>query len=61
MTWTSGTTRATSTCAALPTEASFELNRPLSAGVLKPVGELPQADEELLCLIMPLRLPDATG
>jgi magnesium chelatase subunit D len=34
---------------------------PLSAGVVEPVGELPQKGEEMLCLIMPLRLPDATG
>ena len=30
----------------------------LSAGIVEPVGALPQADEELLCLVMPLRLPD---
>ena len=39
----------------------FRLNTALSAGVVEPVGALPQADEELLCLIMPLRLPDAAG
>ena len=46
----------------IPTEEiSFRLNTALSAGVVEPVGALPQADEELLCLIMPLRLPDAVG
>jgi len=39
----------------------FRLNSPLSAGVVEPVGALPEADEEQLCLIMPLRLPDASG
>jgi DNA polymerase-3 subunit beta len=44
----------------LPTErVVFRLNSALSAGVVEPGGPLPQADEELLCLIMPLRLPDA--
>jgi DNA polymerase-3 subunit beta len=46
----------------IPTEqVAFRLNTALSAGVVEPVGALPQADEELLCLIMPLRLPDAAG
>jgi DNA polymerase-3 subunit beta len=46
----------------LPTEeVAFRLNTALSAGVIEPVGALPQAEEELLCLIMPLRLPDAVG
>src|SRR5205814_33940 len=46
----------------IPTEqVAFRLNTALSAGVVEPVGALPQAEEELLCLIMPLRLPDATG
>jgi len=45
----------------VPTESVvFRLNSALSAGVVEPVGALPQAEEELLCLIMPLRLPDAT-
>jgi hypothetical protein len=39
----------------------LKLNSPLSAGVLEPVGPLPQAEEELLCLIMPLRLPDTAA
>ena len=39
----------------------FRLNSPLSAGVVEPVGALPEADEDQLCLIMPLRLPDASG
>jgi DNA polymerase-3 subunit beta len=46
----------------IPTEqVLFRLNTPLAAGVVEPVGALPEADEELLCLIMPLRLPDTTG
>jgi DNA polymerase-3 subunit beta len=46
----------------VPTErVVLKLNSPLSAGVLEPVGALPQAEEELLCLIMPLRLPDTAG
>jgi DNA polymerase-3 subunit beta len=36
----------------------FRLRTPLSAGVVEPVGDLPQKGEDLLCLIMPLRLPD---
>jgi DNA polymerase-3 subunit beta len=44
----------------IPTESIvLRLNSALSAGVVEPVGALPQAEEELLCLIMPLRLPDA--
>ena len=47
---------------ALPTESVvLRLNSALSAGVIEPVGPLPQAEETMLCLIMPLRLPDATG
>ena len=47
---------------AVPAErVVLKLNSALSAGVVEPVGPLPQAEEELLCLIMPLRLPDATG
>jgi len=46
----------------IPTEeVAFRLNTALSAGVVEPVGALPQTEEELLCLIMPLRLPDAVG
>jgi hypothetical protein len=46
----------------MPTEqVALRLNTALSAGVVEPVGALPQADEELMCLIMPLRLPDAVG
>ena len=46
----------------IPTEeVAFRLNTALSAGVVEPVGALQQAEEELLCLIMPLRLPDAAG
>lgn len=46
----------------LPTERiTFRLKTALSAGVIEPVGALQQDDEEMLCLIMPLRLPDAVG
>lgn len=46
----------------IPTEeVVFKLNTALSAGVIEPVGDLPEAEESLLCLIMPLRLPDAAG
>jgi len=46
----------------LPTErVRVSLKTALSAGVVEPVGALSQADEEMLCLIMPLRLPDAVG
>jgi DNA polymerase-3 subunit beta len=43
----------------LPTEqVQFRLNNALAAGIIEPVGGLPEGDEDLLCLIMPLRLPD---
>ena len=46
----------------IPTEeVAFRLKTALAAGVVEPVGPLPEAEEQLLCLIMPLRLPDATG
>jgi DNA polymerase III sliding clamp (beta) subunit (PCNA family) len=46
----------------MPTEqVRFRLKTSLSAGVIEPVGALPQSEEDLLCLIMPLRLPDAGG
>jgi len=46
----------------IPTEdVSFLLNTALAAGIIEPMGALPQAEEELLCLIMPLRLPEAAG
>ena len=46
----------------IPTEeVVFRLNTSLAAGVIEPVGALPEAEEEMLCLIMPLRLPDAAG
>ena len=46
----------------VPTEqVVFRLKTALSAGVIEPVGALPQTEEEVLCLIMPLRLPDAAG
>jgi DNA polymerase-3 subunit beta len=45
----------------IPTEkVVFRLKTALSAGIVEPVGALAQADEELLCLVMPLRLPDVT-
>lgn len=34
------------------------LDKPTAAGVIEPEGGLADKDEELLCLIMPLRLPD---
>jgi DNA polymerase-3 subunit beta len=46
----------------MPTDdVVFRLKTALAAGVVEPVGPMPQAEEQLLCLIMPLRLPDATG
>ncbi len=46
----------------IPTErVKFRLKTALSAGVVEPVGALPQTEEDLLCLIMPLRLPDAVS
>ena len=43
----------------IPTEkVVFRLKTALSAGIVEPVGALAQPDEELLCLVMPLRLPD---
>ena len=44
----------------IPTEkVVFRLKTALSAGIVEPVGALAQPDEELLCLVMPLRLPEA--
>ena len=37
----------------------MRLGTALGAGVVEPMGGLEEADEDLLCLIMPLRLPDA--
>lgn len=46
----------------LPTEKiTVRFKTALSAGVIEPVGALTPAEEDLLCLIMPLRLPDAVG
>jgi DNA polymerase-3 subunit beta len=43
----------------IPTEkVVFRLKTALSAGIVEPAGALSQPDEELLCLVMPLRLPD---
>jgi len=45
---------------AIPSEKlAFRLGTALGAGIVEPVGALAPADEELLCLVMPLRLPDA--
>lgn len=37
----------------------MRLGTALGAGLVEPVSGLPETDEDLLCLIMPLRLPDA--
>lgn len=37
----------------------MRLGTALGAGLVEPVSGLPESDEDLLCLIMPLRLPDA--
>ncbi len=43
----------------IPTEkVVFRLKTALSAGIVEPAGALSEPDEELLCLVMPLRLPD---
>ncbi len=36
----------------------FRLNTSISAGIVEPEGGLSDASEEILCLIMPLRLPE---
>jgi DNA polymerase-3 subunit beta len=44
----------------IPTEkVTMRLGTALGAGIIEPVGALTQVDEDLTCLIMPLRLPDA--
>jgi DNA polymerase-3 subunit beta len=46
----------------IPTEkVLLRLGTALGAGIVEPVGALAQADEEMTCLIMPLRLPDTTA
>lgn len=46
----------------IPTErVTLRLGSALGAGIVEPVGALTQTDEDLLCLIMPLRLPDAAN
>jgi DNA polymerase-3 subunit beta len=46
----------------IPTErVVFRLKTALSAGLIEPAGAMPHAEESMLCLIMPLRLPDAVG
>jgi len=42
-------------------EVEFRLNNALTAAVVEPVGEAKQPEEDLLCLVMPLRLPDAAA
>jgi len=37
----------------------MRLGTALGAGLVEPANGLPETDEDLLCLIMPLRLPDA--
>ena len=36
----------------------FRLDKPTNAGIVEPEGELADKDEDLLCLLMPLRLPE---
>jgi len=46
----------------IPTDqVAFRLNNALAAGLVEPVAGLPETVEVLLCLFMPLRLPDAAG
>src|SRR5262245_5343785 len=48
------------TLRSIPSEkVVFRVKTELSAGIVEPVGALAQADEELLCLVMPLRLPES--
>lgn len=42
-------------------QVAFRLKTALGAGLVEPVGALSEADEDVLCLIMPLRLPDAAA
>jgi DNA polymerase-3 subunit beta len=37
---------------------ALRLDRPTNAGIVEPEGGLKEAEEDLLCLIMPLRLPE---
>jgi len=39
----------------------LRLGSALGAGLVEPVGGLPQDEEDLLCLIMPLRLPEGAA
>ena len=39
----------------------MRLGSPLGAGLVEPVGGMPEKEEDLLCLIMPLRLPDGAA
>jgi len=36
----------------------FRLNTSISAGIVEPAGALAEGNEDILCLIMPLRLPE---
>ena len=42
-------------------KVKLRLSTALGAGLVEPVGGTAEAEEDLLCLIMPLRLPDAAG
>lgn len=39
----------------------FRLNTSISAGIIEPEGALADGSEEVLCLVMPLRLPEPAG
>jgi len=39
-------------------QVTFRLDKPTNAGVVEPEGGLADKEEDLLCLIMPLRLPE---
>lgn len=39
-------------------QVTFRLDKPTNAGIVEPEGGLPDKEEDLLCLIMPLRLPE---
>ena len=46
----------------MPTDkVRLRLGTALGAGVIEPVDGLPDGEEDLMCLIMPLRLPDAAA
>ena len=39
----------------------MRLGSALGAGLVEAVGGMPEKEEDLLCLIMPLRLPDGAA